>query len=264
LYTLPMVAITKYSTRLSGKAGLVDETFAVLRLVTDGNHEATIKSAVMDDDFLSKATHESRRAIWNKLYQRYFHNWERSKILSKMVSNSNFELGKLFVYYDFCQSESILFDAVTQPIYNRFEAGFSGVEISDLQVWLDSVLNEHPEVTDWSPQTRKKVLSNILTVLRDFGLMTGVYRKVFERVYVPVSLAGYVLYSLQKDLEQFGPRTVIEAPDWRLFFFDEGDVVNLLKELNNEGHCRFQKQGEVMTLDLKWSNLEGYVEAIAG
>ena len=257
-----MVASAKYSTGLSGKAGLVDETFAALRLVANGKLEADVKAAVVVDDLLGKATHESRNAIWAKLHQRYFRDWERAALLSKLVSTSTFELGKLFVYYEFCRSESILYDAVTQPIYSRFQAGFSGIEISDLQAWLDGIQADHPEVMDWSPQTRKKVLSNILTVIRDFGLMSGVNRKSFERVFVPASLAGYVLYSLQESLEKFGPRTVIESPDWRLFFLDEGDVVTLLKELAHEGHCRFQKQGEVMTLDLKWQNLEGYVEAV--
>lgn len=81
---------------------------------------------------------------------------------------------------------------------------------------------------------------------------------------MPVSLAGYVLYSLKDHLEQFGPLTVINAPDWRLFWLDENDVINLLKELAHEGYCTFQNQGEVMTLDLKWQSLEAYVEAITG
>lgn len=241
---------------------MVDETFAALRLVVTGKRELEVKSAVLVDDLLGKATHESRSAIWDKLHQRYFHDWERSVLLARLVSTSTFELGKFFVFYDFCQSESILYDAVTGPIYNRFVSGFSGVEISDLQTWLDGAQSIHPEVVDWSPQTRKKVLSNILTVLRDFGLMSGVSRKSFESVFVPTFLAGYVLYSLRERLENFGPRTVIESPDWRLFFLEEGDVVNLLKELAHDGHCRFQKQGEVMTLDLTWPTLEGYVEAV--
>jgi hypothetical protein len=259
-----MVALEQYSARLSGKAGLVDETFAALRLVNNDYQLEDVQSAVVHEDVLLKATHESRRAIWNQINQRYFLDWNRARLLARLVSNSNYALAKLFLYYDFCRSEHILFDAVTSPIYERFDAGFSGMEISDLQVWLDSIQVEHSEVTEWSPQTRKKLLSNILTVLRDFGLMSGVYRKTFERVYIPASLAGYVLYSLRESLENFGPRSVIEASDWRLFFLDEGDVVNLLKELTDEGHCKFQKQGEIMTLDLKWQSLEGYVEAIAG
>ena len=258
-----MGTLNKYSSRLSGKAGLVEETFAVLRLVMEGKNEVDIKSAVLNDDLLSKATFESRRAVWNKLSQRYFYDWKHTTFLSKLVASSNFDLGKLFVYYEFCLAEPILYDAITQPIYSRFEAGFSGVSIRDLQTWLDTVA-DHPEVMEWSPQTRKKVLSNILAVLRDFGLMSGVKHKAFERVYVPIFLAGYILYSLKEILDQFGPRAVLESSDWQLYFLDEGDVINLLRELASEGYCSFQKQGEIMTLDLKWENLEGYVEVITG
>jgi hypothetical protein len=259
-----MVIASRYSTGLSGKAGLVDETFAALRLVQSGKTATEIRTAVMVDDFLGKATHESRKAIWEKLHQRYFQDWKRVSFLSKLIAQSSSETGKFFVYYDFCRTEPILYDAVTRPIYSRFQSGFSGIEISDLQTWLDGIQAEHPEILDWSPQTRKKVLSNILTVLRDFGLMSGANRKSFERVFVPTTLAGYILYSLHESLDKFGARTVIESLDWRLFFLDEGDVVNLLKELTQEGHCRFQKQGEVMTLELTKPNLEDYVEAITG
>lgn len=224
-----------------------------------------LRVAVLQEDILGKDTHENRLTIWKKIHQRYLADWKRANLLSRIViGTSNYDLSRLFAYYDFCRAEPILYDAVTQPVYMRFADGFNGVEIGDLQTWLDGIEAEHPEVKEWSPQTRKKVLSNVLAVLRDFGLMSGRYRKAFERVYVPVTLAGYVLYSMQDGLAQFGPRVVIESPDWRLFFLDEGDVVNLLKEMAHEGYCTFQKQGEVMTLDLKWQSLEGYIEGITG
>jgi hypothetical protein len=256
---------SKYSTALSSKAGLVDETMVALRLVAEGKSEEILRFEFLQEDLLGKDTHETRRTIWQKLHQRFFVDWKRAVALARMVAKaSDFNQARLFIYYDLCFSESILFDAVTHPIYDRFQNGFNGIEISDLQVWLDGIQTDHPEVVNWSPQTRKKVLSNILTVLRDFGLMSGVYRKSFERVFVGTSLAGYVLYSLRARSSNFGPRAVIEAPDWRLFFLEESDVVNLLGELTHEGHCKFQKQGEIMTLDLTWPNLEGYVEATTG
>ncbi len=267
LYTLHMLATSmrKYSAALSSKAGLVDETFTALRLIADGKNEEALRIAFLEEDVLGKDTHENRRAIWTRLRQRFLSDWDRAKILAKMVAGeSNYDSARLFIYYAFCLSEYILYDAVIQQAYTRYVEGFTGVEISDLQAWLDSSQNEHPEIKDWSPQTRKKVLSNILSVLRDYGLMSGVTHKKFERVFVPTSLAGYILYSLKDRLEQFGPLTVISSPDWRLFFLDEGDVVSLLKELTSAGHCVFQKQGEVMILDLKWQNLEEYIEAITG
>jgi hypothetical protein len=264
-YSMPATSLMKYSTALSSKAGLVDETFIILRLMADGKTEAELRFAFLQEDLLGKDSQENRLNFWKRLHQRYLADWNRAILLARLVDGtSNYDLARLFVYYDFCRVESILYDAVTQPVYMRFADGFNGVEIGDLQTWLDGIEAEHSEVKEWSPQTRKKVLSNVLAVLRDFGLMSGKVRKTFERVYVPVTLAGYVLYSLKDSLGQFGPRAVIESPDWRLFFLDEGDVVNLLKEMAHEGYCTFQKQGEVMTLDLQWQNLEGYIEAITG
>ena len=257
--------LTKYSAALSSKAGLVDETLAALRIVVGGKSEDELRFAFLQEDLLGKDTHENRLTIWKRLHQRFFVDWRRTTLLAGMTAwVANYDHARLFIYYDFCLSEPILHDAVTNPVYERFANGFSGIEISDLQTWLDSMQTEHPEVNDWSPQTRKKVLSNVLTVLRDFGLMSGVSRKKFERVFVPVSLAGYVLYSLKERIDRFGPLTAIDAPDWRLFWLDRGDVINLLKELTREGYCVFQKQGEVMTLDIKWQSLEEYVEAITG
>jgi hypothetical protein len=179
-----------------------------------------------------------------------------------LVTTLNYDAARLLIYYEFCLSEPILYDAITTVSYERFANGFSGLEIGDLQIWLDGTLENHPEINEWSPQTRKKLLSNVLTVLRDFGLMAGVVRKTFEHVYLPPIIAGYILYSMKERLDKFGPLPVIEAWDWRLYFLDEGDVVNLLKELTQEGYCTFHKQGEVMSLDLKWQNLEGFVNAI--
>jgi hypothetical protein len=254
--------VSKYTTGLSGKAGLVEETFTALRMISDGKDKEAVRFAFLQEDILGKDTHESRLSIWKKINQRYFGDWKRVQALSKLVTTLPYDTARFLIYYEFCRSEPILYDAITTVAYKRFANGFNGVDIGDLQAWLDSLLESHPEVNDWSPQTRKKVLSNVLTVLRDFGWMSGVARKTFERVYVPPILAGYVLYSLKGSLDQFGPLSVIESSDWRLFFLDEGDIVSLLKELTHEEHCTFHKQGEVMSLDLKWQNLEEFVNAI--
>ena len=192
-------SIPKYTAALSSKAGLVDETLAALRYVVGGKSEDELRFAFLQEDLLGKDTHENRLTIWKRLHQRFFVDWKQTILLAKVINwISNYDHARLFIYYDFCLSEAILYDAVTGPVYERFSNGFSGVEISDLQTWLDSIQSEHPEVTDWSPQTRKKVLSNVLAVLRDFGLMSGKVRKTFERVYVPATLevTGTVMVQL--------------------------------------------------------------------
>ena len=254
-----------YSASLSGKAGLLDETLTTLGLVVNGSDLEAVRAAIVEGDVLGKATHENRLSVWKKIHERYLTNWPQAVLLAKMVTASpDYNSARLLIYYEFCRSEPILYDAIVGSVYEQFSAGFTGVEISDLQTWLDSVETDHPEIRRWSPQTRKKVLSNILTVLRDFGLMAGTAHKVFQPVYLPVPVFGYVLYRLHDAPQPPGPRGVISASDWRLFFQDEEDVIALLDEAAAAGDCTFKRQGDVMTLALRWLNTEAYVAAIAG
>ena len=174
-------AASTYSSSLSGKASLIEETLAVLRLVAAGQPIDELRAAVLDSDVLSKATQANRRSVWAKVHQRYLADWSKARRLAITVDSlGDRNISNLLIYYEFCLSDQILYDAVTGPICERYESGFTGVEISDLQTWFDSVEPAHPEVQSWSPQTRKKVLSNVLTVLRDFGFMAGVARKTFQ------------------------------------------------------------------------------------
>jgi hypothetical protein len=259
----PSSLSTTYSAGLSGKASLIDETLTVLRLVAEGQSLADIRAAVLDSDVLGKATQANRRSVWARIHQRYLADWSKACRLAALVNSlDDRNAGNLLIYSEFCLSDQVLFDAITGPIYERYESGFTGVEIDDLQTWLDSVEPAHPEVRKWSPQTRKKVLSNVLTVLRDFGFMSGVARKSFQPIYLPLPVFGYMLYRLSETSPMAGPRGVVAADSWRLFFLDEDDVLRLLGEATSAGYCTYKRQGDVMTLELTWPNLEAYVAAI--
>jgi len=255
----------KYSSGLSGKAGLVEETLLSLQLIAEGYSADDLKTAIINNDILGKSTHGTRKAVYEKVYQRYLSNLATGEQLAKVVTSaSNSIEKKQYIYYELCKSEPILYDAIIGPVWDRFENGYSSIEISNLQVWLDGRSNIHPEILEWSPQTRKKLLSNIITVLRDFGLMSGKTRKVFEPVYLPLNVFGYVLYRLNETLTIIGPQSIIKHPDWRLFLQDEDDVLALLDDASAAGFCTFKRQGSVMMLNLLWPDLGGYVEAITG
>ncbi len=255
----------KYSSGLSGKAGLVEETLLSLKLIADGYSTDDLRAAILNDDILGKSTHETRLAVYKKIYQRYLSNWNTGESLARVANRAGgLAEKKLYYYYELCKSDLILYDAITGPVWERFENGYTGVDISDLQKWLDERSDIHPEILEWSPQTRKKLLSNMVTVLRDFGLMSGKTRKVFEPVYLPTNVFGYILYRQVETLDLIGPQSIIEHPDWRLFFKDEDDVLAMLDDAAVAGLCTFKRQGSVMTLNLRWPDLGGFVEAITG
>ena len=253
-----------YSSSLSGKGALLDETLVVLRQIDHGHDLDEVKAMVMDYDLLGKTTMRTREAVWKSIHARYLNDAGRVRVLARMVVRApDRQTQRLVLFYEFCRSSPILRDTTIYCVYPRYAAGYSSISKGDIQAYFDGIAEEHPELTEWSPQTRDKVVSNILTILRDFGLLKGTQRKEFSRLYVPLPAFVYVLYRLAED-GLATPLELLAADDWRLFFLEQPDVMTLFDEATAAGHCTFKHQGDLYTLDLRYPSLEACVEALTG
>jgi hypothetical protein len=68
-------------------------------------------------------------------------------------------------------------------------------------------------VKRWRESTRKKLAGNVLSALRDFGVLTGVQ-------------------------------------DWRLFLWEPHDTSLVLAQLAQRGEIRFERSGRIVVLDV--------------
>ena len=253
-----------YSSMLSGKGALLNETVAVLRQIDDGRSIDQVRAMVMDHDLLSKITILTRGSVWDQIHARYLSDGEHACVLARMVVHApDRQTGRLVLFYEFCRSCPILHDTTIHCLYPRYAAGYSGIDKTHIHKHFDDIATEHPELMEWSPQTRNKVASNILTIVRDFGLLEGTQRKQFSHLYVPLPAFVYVLYRLAGD-ELTTPREILESEEWRLFLLESADVMILLDEATKAAHCVFKHRGDVQTLDLHYPSLEACVEVLTG
>ena len=256
------VSVPTYSSGLSSKGTLLEETLAVLRQIDQGHAIGQVRTMVIDLDLLGKTAQSTRDSVWDHIHARYLGDDDHVRTLARMVVRApDRQTERLVLFHEFCRSNPLLSDVTTDCVYPRYAAGFSGIDKAVIQSYFDSVADIHPELAEWSPQTREKVISNTLTVLRDFGLLRGTQRKEFARLYVPVAAFVYILYRLAADGVRT-PHQVLEAEDWRLLFFEQDDVLVLLDEATAAGHCTFKHQGDVYTLELRYPSLEACVEAL--
>jgi len=259
---MEVVSAPIYSSTLSGKGALLDETLTVLREIDHGHSVSEVKSMVVDEDLLGKTTVSTRVSVWDHIHARYLSDIGHARVLARMVLRApDRQTERLVLFYELCRSFPILRDITIGCVYSRYAAGFSGIDKTDIQSYFDGIVEEHPELTEWSPQTRNKVVSNILSSLRDFGLLEGTQRKQFSRLYVPLPAFVYVLYRLVEDGLKT-PQELLAAEDWQLFFLERADVVTLLEEATAAGHCTFRHRGDIYTLDLRYSSLEACVAAL--
>ena len=255
-------SVPTYSSALSGKSSLIEETLTVLRQIDQGYSPAEIKAMVVENDLLGKMTRSTRESVWDHIHVRYLSGETHAPMLARMVVRApDRQTERLVLFYEFCRSTPVLRDVTIECVYPRYAGGYTGIDKAIIQRYFDEVSATHPELTEWSPQTREKVVSNILTVLRDFGLLRGTQRKQFSRLFVPLPAFVYVLYRLATD-GVTAPRQLLDAKDWQLLFLERADVVVLLDEATAAGHCTFKHQGDVYTLDLRYPSLEACVEAL--
>lgn len=251
-----------YTSGLSAKGALLEETLVVLRQVDQGVPVDEIRQSVLVDDLLGKETRSTRESVWKCIHVRYLNDTDRAQKLARMTTRApDRQTACLVMFYEFCRANPLLYDVTRYCIYPRYAEGFVGVDKALIQHYLDQVSGEHPEVTTWSPQTRGKIVSNILAILRDFGLLEGVQRKQFARLYVPPPAFVYGLYRLMED-GLVTPSAILEALDWRVFLLLPDDVVTLLNEASALGHCTFKHQGDIYALDFTYPSLEACIAAL--
>jgi len=254
----------RYSSAISGKGALIGETLIVLDQIDRGHSIDQVRAMVREHDLLGKVTMRTREAVWENIHARYLTDGDRARILARIVVHSpDRQTQRLVLFYELCRWSHVLRDTTIHCVYPRYAAGYSAISKMDIQDYFDDIAEGHPELTEWSPQTRDKVASNILTSLRDLGLLEGSRRKQFTRLYVPLPAFSYVLYRLAED-GLTAPQKLLDLEQWRLFFLERTDVVNLLDEATAAGYCTFKHRGDIYTLDLHRPSLEAYVEAVTG
>jgi hypothetical protein len=255
-----------YSSNLSSKAALLKETVQVMSALANDTSLEEVRNLVLEDNLLLKQTSATRRAIWEVINSRYFSGKTSAAIyvLAHFVASPLPERDRhLTLFYELAKSLPLVYDLTIDCLYTLYQDGRSSVDKADVLAWLERAqVNGHDEVGEWSPQTRGKVASNYLTIARDFGLLEGKQRKVFARLYMPLSAFVYVLYHL-RDEEQ-STKAIVTSDDFKLFLMDRRDVYLLLDEATRAGYVTFQQAGDIYDLTFHYPNLTEVVDELVG
>jgi hypothetical protein len=238
------------SARNSSKGALLPEAHTVFRALASGSSPAELRVACLTGQLLRQRARESRRRIWQSLDWRYF-AWSPPRwVLAELGESAKLDVAdRRFVgltYLHYARRDRLTFDFVTEKLWSLWREGVRDARRSDV---LD-FLAENGEGTSvrWRQTTRLKLAGNVLSALRDFGLLTGVQRKKLQRPVV----APEVVLHLSRLLEREGlrGRAVLEARDWRLLLWNIEDTAQALSGLAQRGDIRFERSGRTVVLEV--------------
>ncbi|HXG33322.1 MAG TPA: BrxA family protein [Bryobacteraceae bacterium] len=218
--------IGPYSARNTSKGALLAEVHAVFRLLGAGASIAEVQAACLSGRILRQRARETRRQIWNALHHRYF-AWNPPRwVLADLAEAARGEVtdtrfvGLAYIHY--ARRDRLTFEFVTDGLAASWRARNVQVRRDDVLDFLAEREGRETQVKRWRETTRKKLAGNILSALRDFGVLDGVRRKKIRRPGVPPDVALHLWRLLYG--EGLRGRAIVEAPDWRLFLWEVEDV----------------------------------------
>ena len=226
-----------YTANNASKNGLLQETRLALLAYHRVGDRAAARRELLDGGLpqRSRATRKTiMRVISDRLDAWRPPAWAYADLVASAESGDAQDLSLLLLLHA-ARQDALLYDVVQQVAWSRWRDGITTISRVDVQRFLDDALPDHPEIDRWSLATREKLAGNLLTILRDYGLLHGQKGHATKRIVEPVVspwAAGHLVRLLRE--EGIPDLEMLVHPDWRLWLLDADRVRTLVARINEE------------------------------
>lgn len=215
----------------ASKAGLLDETRLFL-LTYARLHDLPATCAALVTGALPQRSRETRVTIV-EVIQRRLTRWSPPLwvVTDLMAFASEQDPASLMaaLLLHVVRQDALLSDFVQQVVVPRWERGDHLLVRADVQRFLDMALPDHPEIDTWSRATREKLAGNVLSILRDYGLMRGRAVKQIVEPLVTPPVVDHMLRLLQA--EGVAEPDIATHPDWQIWLYSHQRAQRLVTTL---------------------------------
>lgn len=251
-----------YTSKIIKAGALIDDTKTLL---ANWDVSQTVKSnlsLLQSQNIFGKATRSRIEDILVIFRQRYLD--EPVLVNSLLVLIVNPALSQMVdrvLFYFSAKNDRLLYDAATCFLVSKREQGFEEITPEMVIDWINELIENKQTVTAWSEKTILRSAQELLSTLRDFGLLEGVKTKRIAPLYLPVEAFAFISFIIFQEAAS-GER-LIHHPDWKLFFLSEKAVERFLMEAHQLHLLEYHVAGTVTRLTFPATNLEEYARVIA-
>lgn len=215
----------------ASKTGLLEETRLFL-LALDEQRTPRAASQLLVNGALPQRSRETRQTIVTVIQQRLTRWSPPAWVCEDLVSHaqdSNPASLQAVLLLHVVRQDALLYDFVQHDLVPRWERGDDILVRADVQRFLDHAVRDHPEVDTWSRETREKLSGNMLSILRDYGLLRGREQKQIIEPLVPLPVAAHIVHLLRD--EGVAAASLADHADWRIWLWDSHRVHQTLAAL---------------------------------
>ena len=240
-----------YVSRLSARSALYTELHLLLDAEPTARSSADYRALVIGQNKLSRTSASAKTKLWKELKARYrldAHDLLFAAFWTEWRRCSCEAERGLTAYVLLALNDRLVADLGTELLFPLLRRAPADLRVADIRAFIDRAKTSHPEVGDWSEQTRLAVARKYTTSIRDFGLAKGTAHKTTVRPALYGSPVRLLVRAL--GLAGIASLDIVNALAFRLLGLDPTEVVSTLGELNRIGALGFRMQGDVVELDV--------------
>ena len=167
---------------------------------------------------------------------------------------------KALLLWHLANSEQLLGDGLRWSAQVHRD-GADLLQTDQALAWLEGTSSQgHPEVTEWSEATRKRVAGGLLKAGVDLGLLQGRIKRRFTAYYLADEPLLYVL--LQALASNRTTAAALADPRWLWFRLPEAELEHRLLLLHQAKVISYYRAGSVVDLKLPASSAEALVQEV--
>lgn len=213
-----------YLANLASKAGLLEES----RLFVEAYAElGQVKAAVEElrDTRLTQRSRNTRITILREIQLRLIRWNPPAWVLDDLIWAAKEDFSttfKLLLLLHIARQDILLYDICQELIFSNYSIGEFTVVRADVQKFLDKAIVNHPEIERWSISTREKVAGNALSVLQDYGLLKGKFKKQI----IEPAISSFAVKHLVRLLKEEGTvdftqiDSIAAQTDWHIWLLN--------------------------------------------
>ncbi|MDD5368826.1 MAG: DUF1819 family protein [Anaerolineaceae bacterium] len=251
-----------YTSKIIKAGALIDDTKTMLANWDSSQSLKSNLTRLRNQNIFGKATRSRVDDILTIFRQRYLEDPAMLRSLIVLMSKPSLsETVNRVLFYLSAQNDRLLHDAVTDLVIQKREQGFEEINLKGVIEWIRQLVVSHLTTTAWSEQTILRCSQELLSTMRDFGILEGANTKRIAPFYLP--LEAFALIALYEYPKLSSGELLIYYPEWKLFFLSENIVERFLMEAHQQHLLEYYAAGSVVRLTFPTTNLEDYAHVIA-
>lgn len=166
-------------------------------------------------------------------------------------------------YYESARADELIADFAEGPLWSLWHQGRLAVTIADAADWLQG-LSDESRAPAWAESVRVRLAQNLLSTLRQFGILTGAPR-CRRREFAPPSMTprGFAYVAWREHEQGASSRALTDGSVWTRWLLDSASVEALFNQSARLGVLQMSRAGSAVRVDWRVGGLAEATRAAA-